>query len=229
MLDLVKGERSQLQSLRYDYNQIDAQHRETVIEAAIDIHGHASKARDNLIAIGNRLLQIKNLLPHGQFQDWVEKEFGIERRMAQNYMAVATRFGNNQQFADKNEIISFFSPTAMYLLASPSTPVEAVEAAIAESEESGQRLKVRRIKEIVAEYTAADGAANPPGADEPVILPSKANVEQFHDALVLSQQALERAMQAAQNVPGYTLSLKNCLNTVKDMLEQLRQMQNQNY
>ncbi len=230
MLDLVSEERAPLQSLRYDYNQIDAQHREMVIEAAIDIHGHASKARNSLLAIGDRLLQIKNLLPHGQFQDWVEKEFGIERRMAQNYMSVASRFGSNKRFGGKSEIISFFSPTAMYLLASPSTPIEAVEAAIAETEERSQRLKVKRIKEIVAEYTMIENAAsNSPEAETPIILPSKTNVEQLHDALILSQEALERAMQAAQSVPGYTLSIKNCLNTVKDVLEQLRQMQNPNY
>ena len=225
MLDLLSSERSQLQPLRYDYNQIDARHRETVIEAAIDIHGHAAKARDNLMAIGDRLLQIKDILPHGQFQEWVEQEFGIERRMAQNYMAVASRFGNTKRFGGKNEIISFFSPTAMYLLAAPSTPVEAVEAAISETEASGQRLKVQRIKEIVAEYTSSDEAvSSPPDDDLPATPPAKISVEQLQDALLASQQALERALQAAQNVPGHALSIKKCLDTVKGMLQQLQQM-----
>ena len=229
MLDLLSEEHSQLQSLRYDYNQIDTQHRDTVIEAAIDIHGHASKARDSIIAIGERLLQVKNLLPHGQFQDWVEQEFDIERRMAQNYMSVAIRFGNNKRFGNKSEIISLFSPTAMYLLAAPATPIEAVEAAIAETEEIGQRLKVKRIKEIVAEYTTIDNTAfSQPEIETPVILPSKANVEQLCDALIASQQALERAMQAAQAVPNYTLSIKKCLDAIKNTLEQLSQMQSGN-
>lgn len=225
MLDLLSAEQTHLASLRYDYNQIDAQHRETVIEAAIDIHGHATKARDSVIAIGERLLQIKNLLPHGQFQDWVEQEFGIERRMAQNYMSVATRFGTNRRFGGKNEIISLLSPTAMYLLAAPSTPTEAVEAAIAETEQTGQRLKVRRIKEIVAAYTMIEnGTPNVPEIEAAVVLPSKANIEQLQDALTASQQSLEQALQAAQNVPGYALSIQQCLNTIRDSLEKLQQM-----
>lgn len=229
MLDLLSEEHSQLQSLHYDYNQIDALHRDVVIEAAIDIHGHASKARDSIIAIGERLLQVKNLLSHGQFQDWVEKEFSIERRMAQNYMSVAIRFGNNKRFGNKSEIISLFSPTAMYLLAAPSTPIEAVEAAIAESEEIGQRLKVKRIKEIVAEYTITDNTTfSPPETETPAILPSKANVERLHDALMASQRALEQTMQAAQSVPGYTLSIKKCLDTIKSILEQLNQIRSVN-
>ena len=227
MLDLLSREQSPLQTLRYDYTQIEAKHRERVIEAAIDIHGHAAKARDGLIAIGERLLQVKDLLPHGQFQDWVEQEFGIDRRMAQNYMAVATRFGHSKRFAGKNEIISFFSPTAMYLLAAPSTPQEAVEAAISETKETGQRLKVKRIKEIVAEYTKMDTEdSEQPIAETPEILPSQANVERLQVALLVCQQALEQAQQAALSVPGYDFSISKCLDLIKGALEHLHQIQN---
>ncbi|HRW04470.1 MAG TPA: DUF3102 domain-containing protein [Caldilineaceae bacterium] len=226
MLDLLSREQVSQQTLRFDYTKIEARHRETVIEAAIDIQGHATKAVEGLIAIGERLSQIKGLLPHGQFQEWVEQEFGIERRMAQNYMAVASRFGYNKQFADKSGVISFFSPTAMYLLAAPSTPLPAVEAAISEIEGTGQRLKVKRIKEIVAEYTVAESVdREQPADDVPVTRPSKANVARLQDALIGSQQALEQARTAAQTVPGYHFSIQKCLDLVNEALEQLRQEQ----
>ncbi len=144
MLDLLRSG-SLKNSLRFDYGQIAADVRDEVIGAALDIRQRIGRAQGDLIATGQRLTETKALLPHGQFQDWVEIEFGFSQRTAQNLMNVAERF------AGKSETVSLFSDSTLYLLAAPSTPEPAVEAAAQEARATGKLTK-ERTKAIIAEH-----------------------------------------------------------------------------
>src|SRR4051812_12481771 len=53
-----------------------------------------------MLEIGRDLLEMKELLGHGQFLAWLHAEFGRIDRTAENYMQAARCFG------DKPEIIS---------------------------------------------------------------------------------------------------------------------------
>jgi hypothetical protein len=77
----------------------------------------------NLIAVGNDLLAVKEVLPHGHFGPWLRAEFGWTERAAQHFMTVAQRFG------PKSEIISDLriDPTAAY----PYAPEELNQRTIA--------------------------------------------------------------------------------------------------
>ena len=81
---------------------------------------------EDIIAVGNDLLAVKESLDHGQFGAWIRAEFGWTDRTARNFMAVA------EQFGAKSEMISDLkiAPTAAYLLASPSAPDEARQEAV---------------------------------------------------------------------------------------------------
>lgn len=54
-------------------------------------------AAQNLIQYGRVLCEAKPLVPRGQFENWVQTNFGMSERSAQNYMAVWKRFGANEQ------------------------------------------------------------------------------------------------------------------------------------
>lgn len=54
-------------------------------------------AAQNLIQYGRVLCEAKPLVPRGQFENWVQTNFGMSERTAQNYMAVWKRFGANEQ------------------------------------------------------------------------------------------------------------------------------------
>jgi len=113
--------------LKYDYTQLDSATAITTRGAAIEIKTNAERAKVSMIAIGQKLAEVKALLPHGQFEDWCQVEFDMSQRTAQRMMAAAEVFGG------KNDTVSLLSDSAMYMLSGPNVPeaarVEVVEMA----------------------------------------------------------------------------------------------------
>jgi hypothetical protein len=90
--------------------------------------------------IGEELLRVKALLQHGRFLAWLRDEIRMEPRTAQRMMSVALNL--------KSDTVSQMrmAPTALYLLASDSTPPEVREQILDEAR-SGRpitRAEVRR-------------------------------------------------------------------------------------
>jgi hypothetical protein len=81
----------------FSYQSLEAPIAKAVCEAATEIRVAEHSLRDGAIAIGRRLIQVKELLPHGEFGKWLKSEFGWAERTAQNYMRVAEAFGENPQ------------------------------------------------------------------------------------------------------------------------------------
>ena len=52
---------------------------------------------DGAIAIGRRLLRVKEILPRGEFGKSIDSEFDWGERTAQNYMRLTDAFGENAQ------------------------------------------------------------------------------------------------------------------------------------
>ena len=47
--------------------------------------------------------QAKAMLPHGEFGNWLDSNFGLSQRTANNFMACAERFGNSPTSANLNQ------------------------------------------------------------------------------------------------------------------------------
>jgi hypothetical protein len=88
---------------------------------------------EDIIEIGRSLQRAKELLPHGNFGAWLDKEFGLSERSAQNFMNAAKRFG------DRSEMIADLKPGALYLLAAPSTHQGVIDQVL--NGELGRSLK----------------------------------------------------------------------------------------
>jgi hypothetical protein len=129
----------------FDYAPLEEKTAEKVKEAADRIRETVKRTLEGIIEVGNQLLGVKEALPHGQFTRWLRAEFGWTERTARNFMAVA------EQFGPKTEIISVLriEPTAAYLLAAPSAPDEARQAAV-ERAEAGERITAKVAKQILA-------------------------------------------------------------------------------
>ena len=80
---------------------------------------------NNVIEIGDLLLQAKAQLEHGEFQNWAKRELGIKPRSAQNYMNAAAFV------KDKSETVALLPPATLYKIAAPSAPPEIVEKVLA--------------------------------------------------------------------------------------------------
>ncbi|WP_406854381.1 DUF3102 domain-containing protein [Alsobacter sp. KACC 23698] len=119
-----------------------------------------AKIKNSTLEIGRELCAVKETLPHGQFGRWIELEFGMTMRSAQNYMSAFTQFG------DKHEILAHLPITTVYLLAAPSTPA-AVREKVIEETEAGARLTAKGVAKLIREAKDEDGevrrkAAAPP-------------------------------------------------------------------
>jgi hypothetical protein len=112
---------------------------------------------ETIIEIGRELIAAKGRLEHGQFTSWIDAEFRMSIRTAQNYMAVTERL------AERNAIISFLEPTALYALAAPSTPLS-VHEDVTTRITRGEPVTTKFVKELVSiariETNRADREAN---------------------------------------------------------------------
>ena len=105
------------------------------------------------IEIGERLIEAKKLVPHGEWEDYVSGRCGFKPRTAQSYMQIAASREKAQTFADLE-----FSKVLL-LLAMPEGQAEALTA-----EHDPQTMSVRDLKRQIAEYKdrlekAADAGA----------------------------------------------------------------------
>ena len=70
---------------------------------------------ERIIEMGQHLIEVKAAIGHGNFLPWLEAEFGWSDRTAARLIRVAEKF-------DKLSNLDSVSPSALYILAAPSTP-----------------------------------------------------------------------------------------------------------
>ncbi len=135
------------------------------------------RTAQDIIEIGEKLIEVKERLPHGAFGQWLDSEFEWRERTARNFMQVAEKF-KSVNFADLN-----FAPSALYLLVAPST-FGAARAEALRRAEAGQKITHKKAKSIIEEnhtpppkYTCPDCGQVLP-SDEPYPKFRKEKVEQ---------------------------------------------------
>ncbi len=129
---------------KFDYRALDSETRVVVHQKTTEIRDRMSRAAQAVVEIGQRLLDVKAALKHGQFGDWLEREFQWSEQSANNMMSVARTF-KSLNFGDLK-----VSASALYLLASPSTP-EDIRAEFIEKAEAGEAVKHADVRHAVAE------------------------------------------------------------------------------
>lgn len=113
-----------LAGLRYDYGQVEEQHRELVQRAALEIRSRLKRTVEDMIEIGRQLNEVQELLGRRQFYDWAQNEFGMSRGSVFEFVQIATRFGGNPSNFER------ILPSVVRRLALPSVPDEAVNAVL---------------------------------------------------------------------------------------------------
>lgn len=126
----------------FEYSQLDTETRIIVQQKASEIKTLMRRTAQDIKEIGHKLIEVKQQLGHGKFGNWLEAEFGWTDRTAQNFMRVADTF-KSENFSDLA-----LAPSALYLLASPSTPDEARQEAI-ERARQGEVVSRAVAREIV--------------------------------------------------------------------------------
>ena len=171
---------------KFDYSEISD--RDYVLQKTGEIRDRMGRAALNIFEIGTRLLEVKSKLRHGSFGPWLSCEFGWSERTARSMMSVAENF-KSATVADLD-----IAPTALYMLASPSTPPE-VREEIVERAKAGEKIKtatvadlVEKRKPITAPITPNPEDIEPDPWDEPPQIeprePTEADHRETHNAAI---------------------------------------------
>ena len=133
----------------FDYSLFDDDTVSFVRSRSIEIKKLAKRGLEDIINIGNYLIQVKDRLGHGYFRAWIKSEFNwTSVRTASKFMNVAKKF----KCADLAHLNIL--PSALYQLASPSMPEDGLIEALARAE-LGQTITVDTVKEIKAQYKSS--------------------------------------------------------------------------
>ncbi len=133
-----------IQTNFFDYTALDAETRIVVQQRTTEIKALMKRAASDIIEIGQKLIEVKERLGHGNFGPWLKAEFDWHQNTAGNFMRVAEKFTN---FVNLDGI----APSALYLLAAPSTPESARIEAIARAEE-GEPIGCSAAQVIITEH-----------------------------------------------------------------------------
>ena len=98
----------------------------------------------DLIENGRDLIRVKERLARtaGAFGAWLQGEFGMSERTAQNYMSAAREFG------DHAAVVAVLPPGTVYALAAPSTP-ETIRQDVIRQVKEGKRPEPAAIRETI--------------------------------------------------------------------------------
>lgn len=135
----------QQMQLGFSYERLDSETRVVVEQRTEEIRDLVRKTAQDIYRIGEKLIQVKERLPHGQFGPWLDEEFGWSKSSARRFMYVAQSF---ESFT-VNDLEA--SNRALYKLAAPSAPDEAREEAIARSRE-GEEISDSDAEDLVDKH-----------------------------------------------------------------------------
>lgn len=163
-------------------------------------------AGNAVIGIGLRLIEAKEMLPHGEWLRWLTEQVGYSERSAQGYMRLARMGANPQLVADLG---------VRKVLSLLTLPMEEQEQFLAKSHiVNGQEKSVidmtsRELEKAVRERDEAKQAAEAAKAEARVAEESRAKMETDMAALKqLHQSAQDAEKQARQELASARAELK---------------------
>lgn len=135
----------------FDYASLDAPTSQFLQQHTDEIQALMKRTAQNIIDVGQKLIEVKNKLGHGYFLTWLQAEFGWSYPTAARFMQVANSFKKSYQ-------IDNFAPSALYELAAPSTPQAARDEALTRAK-AGESITGKAAKSIKQKYTLPTAAS----------------------------------------------------------------------
>jgi hypothetical protein len=129
----------------YTYSKLaarDAGACAAVRSAADTIRREMARSYDGMVIVGRELAGVRDRLEHGEWSEWLAAEFGWSEWTARRWINVYDRFGGDRK------IFSGLPAAALYALASPDTPEEAVEE-VERRIVAGEPVTTAQAKEVV--------------------------------------------------------------------------------
>lgn len=132
----------------FDYASLDSETRIVVQQRTNEIKRLMRQTATDIIDTGQKLTEVKEKLGHGKFGDWLKAEFEWDERTARRFMSVAHIF-NSDNLSELS-----FAPSALYILAAPSTPSQVRQEAL-ERAAQGETITHSKALAIATRYKEA--------------------------------------------------------------------------
>lgn len=132
----------------FDYKNFSPLTQTLVQQHTKEIKNLMRRTAQDILNIGQRLIEVKEHLGHGHFEAWLKAEFNWGQWTARKFMQVARQF-KSVNFTDLSIDVS-----ALYILSAPST-LEAVRQEALQVARQGEVITHTRIKAIASQYKAA--------------------------------------------------------------------------
>jgi len=132
----------------FDYNVLEPVNRDAVRQRTEEIRVQLRRAAQDIWEIGQKLVEVRSRLKHGQFEAWLKAEFGWSHRTAYNFINVYEAFSKPANFAEIE-----IAASALYLLAAPSTP-QAVREHFVQRASSGEKITYKNVQKTLKEQNS---------------------------------------------------------------------------
>lgn len=126
----------------------------TLEQLTLEVKFYLGQTAQNIIEVGKRLIQAKELVPHGEWQNWLKGNFNLSISTAQKFMQIYERFGISR-------IDTAFSSTQMIaMLALPADETTAFIEAKAAEGNPVENMTIKTLREEVQQWKDKAEKAN---------------------------------------------------------------------
>lgn len=186
--------------MAFDISKFAAEHQAPSAERSIEtitteILQMKEDAGNAIIGIGQRLIEAKAMLPHGEWLPWLTEQVEFSERTAQNFMRLAREWSNPHAVADLG------ARKALMMLALPADERDKfmAENHIVDGEEKSViDMTSRELEKAIRERDEANKAAEAARADAQAAEDSRAKMEADMAALKSLQKSAQEAEEQAR-------------------------------
>lgn len=139
---------------RFDYNGLDQEKRVRLRKCGEYLGAALRRGIQEISTAGKHLLEAKEMLDHGEFQEWLRAEFKMSYATALNFMRV------HDMIKDNPEAFKNIKPSILYAMAEPGTP-ESARQEIKDKNTTVMDLSKAEAKRIIAARKAAERKTQP--------------------------------------------------------------------
>lgn len=183
-------------AIEFNYDNLDSMTRIVVQQRTDEIKSLLRRTAQDIINIGQKLVEVKQELGHGHFLAWLRTEFDWSESAARKFMQVSRQF-KTVKFTDLN-----IATSALYLLSADSTSEAAREEAL-ERARTGEVITRAKAKAIAQQYQQLD---------------------QLQDAVVIDVEAENLSASKVADQPSVPSS-PDCYSELSDRLHLLDEAQ----
>lgn len=143
-------EKKEQQLSVFDYTILDNDTAKLAKESAIEIKAREKAIWENIIEIGNKLIEVKKVLPHGQFETWLKIEFGWDKSTSSRYMKIAEEIKPNVAYRQllPNSRNSLYALASGLANSDKESKQEILEEVKTKSIEKGKPLTEKEINNL---------------------------------------------------------------------------------